>query len=60
MQHFTKILLLKKELMWKMDILVHRRKEIKCFNDYDLKTFEKKFPKKQEKVGPLLCRLNNL
>ena len=50
MQHFTKVFECKDELLWKMNILSRRSKEIRCFADFNYNAFCNKIPTKLEKV----------
>jgi len=50
-QHFTKLLECKDELIWKLKVFEARHKEILCFKDFKLEHFTKKLPKKLSKVS---------
>lgn len=49
-QHFTKVCQCKDELVWKMNVLSRRDKEIRCFSGFNFNDFCKKIPTRLEKV----------
>jgi hypothetical protein len=55
-QHFTKVVECKDELLCKINILSHRDKEIRCFSGFNYNDFCKKIPNKLEKVSISPCR----